>query len=122
MTQLSEMDCTQLSAEIHRVLVERLEWFKRHYDIVSYHALGPNSERVYLGDKTKRVCHYCGLAVPQFKFKKLAHAIPNQVGNDWNFDHEECDNCNEHFAKWVEDDFAKWTLPWRSMGRIKGKK
>lgn len=121
MTQLSETDPTQLRAKIHKALVERLDWFKRHYDIVSHHAFGPNSERVYLGDKTKRVCRYCGLATPQVKFKKLAHAIPDQVGNDWLFDHEECDDCNEHFAKRVEDDFAKWTLPWRSMGRIKGK-
>ncbi|BEP62339.1 hypothetical protein GmRootV213_28930 [Variovorax sp. V213] len=122
MTQLFETDPTQLRAEIHKALFERLEWFKRHYDIVGHHALGPNSQRVYLGDKTKRVCRYCGLAAPQVKFKKLAHAIPDQVGNDWLFDHEECDNCNEHFANRVEDDFAKWTLPWRSMGRIKGKK
>jgi hypothetical protein len=122
MTQLSETDPTQLHAEIHQALVERLDWFDRHYDIVSHQALGPNSERVYLGDKTKHVCRYCGLAAPQVGFKKLAHAIPEQVGNDWLFDHEECDNCNEHFAKRVEDDFAKWTLPWRSMGRIKGKK
>lgn len=62
------------------------------------------------------------MAAPQVKFKKLAHAIPDQVGNDWLFDREECDDCNGHFAKRVKDDFAKWTLPWRSMGRIKGKK
>ncbi|CAJ3178191.1 Uncharacterised protein [Burkholderia pseudomallei] len=122
MTQHSEIDPSQLRAEINTALAERLDWFNRHYDIVGHHAFGPNSERVYLGDKTKRVCRYCGLAAPQVKFKKLAHAIPDQVGNDWLFDHEECDDCNENFAKRVEDDFAKWTLPWRSMGRIEGKK
>lgn len=122
MTHLSETDPTQFRAKNRKALVERLDWFKHHYDIVSHHALGPNSERVYLGDKTKHVCRYCGLAAPQVKFNKLAHAIPDQVGNDWLFDCEECDDCNEHFAKRVEDDFAKWTLPWRSVGRIKGKK
>ncbi|WP_148665121.1 hypothetical protein [Diaphorobacter nitroreducens] len=80
-----------------------------------------NSERVYLGDKSKRVCRYCGLAEPQVKFRKVAHAIPDQVGNDWLVDHEECDAFNGHFAKWVEDDFGKWTLPWRTLGRVKGK-
>lgn len=119
---LPKTEPTQLRAGIHETLVKRLDWFHRHYDIVSHHAFGPNSERVYLGGKTKRVCRYCGSAAPQVKFKKLAHAIPDQVGNDWLFDHEECDDCNEHFAKRVEDDFAKWTLPWRSVGRIKGKK
>lgn len=28
MTQHSEMNLTQLSAEIHKTLVERIEWFK----------------------------------------------------------------------------------------------
>jgi len=121
MAQSTETNPTQLRVEIHEALMERLEWFKRHYDIVSHYAFGPNSERVYLGDKSKRVCRYCGLAEPQVKFRKVAHAIPDQVGNDWLFDHEECDACNEHFAKWVEDDFGKWTLPWRTLGRIKGK-
>ncbi len=122
MTQRSETEPAQLHLDIQEALAKNRNWFDRHYDIVSHLALGPNSERVHLGDKTKRVCRYCGLAEPEVEFKKLAHAIPDQVGNDWLFDHEECDDCNEHFAKWVEDDFAKWTLPWRSMGRIKGKK
>jgi len=122
MTPPAETDPTQLRSEIQRALDLRLDWFKQHYDIVSHHAMRPNGERVYLGDKAKRVCRYCGLAAPQVKFENLAHAIPDQVGNDWLFDHEECDDCNEHFAKQVEDDFAKWTLPWRTMGRIKGKR
>lgn len=121
MAQSTETNPTQLRVEIHKALMERLEWFKRHYDIVSQHVLGPNSERVYLGDKSKRVCRYCGLAEPQVKFRKVAHAIPDQVGNDWLVDHEECDAFNGHFAKWVEDDFGKWTLPWRTLGRVKGK-
>ncbi len=121
MTCAPEADQMQLRTDIHETLTERADWFDRNYDIISHHAFGPKSERLYLGDKTKRVCRYCGLAAPKVKFRKLAHAIPDQVGNSWLFDHEECDTCNELFAKRVEDDFAKWTLPWRSMGRIKGK-
>lgn len=121
MTQSAETDAAQLRAEIHNALVERLEWFKARYDIVSFFAFQPDSERVYLGDKAKQVCRYCGRAAPVVKFKKLAHAIPDQVGNDWLFDYEECDVCNGDLAKQIEDDFGKWTLPWRSLGRIKGK-
>lgn len=121
MTTSSDTDPAQLRAEIHKGFIERLNWFKRHYDIVGHHALGPSSERIDLGDKAKRICRYCGLAAPLVKFRKLAHAIPDQVGNDWLFDHEECDTCNGHFAKWAEDDFGKWTLPWRSLGLIQGK-
>jgi hypothetical protein len=79
MTLLPKSDSTQLSAEIHKTLAVRLDWFTRPYDIVSHHALGSNSERVYLGDKAKRVCRYCGLATPQVKFKKLARAIPTKL-------------------------------------------
>lgn len=121
MTRTSEVDPVEIRAEIHKLLSERVEWFDRHYDFVGHHAFGPGSERVYLGAKTKLACRYCGLAAPQVKFRKLAHAIPDQIGNDWLFDYEECDDCNLHFSKYVEDDFAKWTLPWRSLGRISGK-
>lgn len=56
MTQLPKSDPTQLRAEIHRTLDARVDWFTRHYDIVSHHALGVNSDRVHLGDKAKHVC------------------------------------------------------------------
>lgn len=122
MMQSIEADPAQLRADIHKALTERLEWFDAHYDIVRILAFQPNSERVYLGDKAKQVCRYCGLEAPKVTFVNLSHAIPDQIGNDWLFDYEECDACNEHFAKRVEDDFAKWTHPWRTLGRIKGKK
>ncbi len=51
--------------------------------------LPPGSKRAYLGDKAKQVCRYCGRADPEVKFKLLAHAIPDQVGNNWLFDYEE---------------------------------
>jgi len=121
MTQTSEIHPAEIRAEIHKLLIERVDWFDRHYDVVSHQAFGPGSEKIYLGEKAKQACRYCGHTATQVKFKKLAHAIPDQIGNDWLFDYEECDDCNLHFSKYVEDDFAKWTLPWRSLGRISGK-
>lgn len=123
MTQSDEIDPMKLlRADIHKALAERLEWFNARYDVVSHFVFKPGSKRVYLGDRVKQVCRYCGKASPEVKFELRAHAIPDQVGNDWLFDHAECDSCNGHFAKFVEDDFAKWTHPWRTLGRIKGKK
>lgn len=122
MTQHTETAHAQLRADIQKGMVDRLEWFDARYDVISNYAFQPGSDSVYLGDKSRMVCRYCGRADPEVKFKKLAHAIPDQVGNDWLFDYEECDTCNGDFAKWVEDDFAKWTHPWRTLGRIKGKK
>lgn len=122
MSQSTESAPAQLRADIQNGMVERLEWFDARYDVASNYAFQPGSDPVYLGDRSKMVCRYCGRADPEVKFKKLAHAIPDQVGNDWLFDYEECDTCNSDFAKLVEDDFAKWTHPWRTLGRIKGKK
>lgn len=111
----------QRGTRIHRDLTERLRWFTDRYQILTAFAFEPGCARVYLGDKAQQICRFCGGNGSQVKFKKLAHAIPDQVGNDWLFDHEECDTCNAHFAKWVENDFGKWTHPWRTLGRIKGK-
>jgi hypothetical protein len=123
MTHSAEVDPAEvLRTKIHKAFIERHEWFEARYDLVSIFAFGPGSERIYLGDKDNRICRYCGRTVPEVTFHLDAHAIPDQIGNDWLFDHEECDSCNRHFAKWVEDDFAKWTHPWRTVGRIKGKK
>lgn len=122
MTQATETDSAQLRADIQKGIIESLKWFGARYDVVGAYAFQPGSDAVYLGDKSKKVCRYCGRAEPEVKFKKLAHAIPDQVGNDWLFDYEECDTCNGAFAKLVEDDFAKWTHPWRTLGRIKGKR
>ncbi|MBU9438389.1 hypothetical protein KTE91_25200 [Burkholderia multivorans] len=121
MVQNSEIHPAEIRADIQKSLIERVDWFGRNYDVISHQAFGPGSEEVYLGDEAKHVCRYCDLASPQVKFRNLAHAIPDQIGNDWLFDYEECDDCNLHFSKYVEDDFAKWTLPWRSLGRIRGK-
>lgn len=122
MKKSAETNAALLYTEIHNDLDERLKWFNARYDIVNIFVFGPDSEHIYLGDKAKQVCRYCGRASPEVQFKMLAHAIPDQVGNDWLFDYEECDTCNADFAKRIEDDFGKWTLPWRSFGRIKGKK
>lgn len=121
-TEPLEDELAKRRASIEAMLRTRFAWFNDRYDVVAQHSFVPDSEHVFLGHKsTGRTCRYCGKAAPSVKFSKLAHAIPDQVGNNWLFDHEECDSCNEHFSKHVEDDFAKWTLPWRSMGRIPGK-
>lgn len=95
----AETDAAQLRAEIHNALVERLEWFNARYDIANFFSFQPGSEHVYLGVKARQLCRYCGRASPEVKFKKLAYAISDQVGNDWLFDYEECDTCNAGFAK-----------------------
>lgn len=83
MMQSTEADPLQFRADIYKALVERLEWFKARYDILRIFAFEPDSEHVYLGDKAKQVCRYCGLDASQVTFANLSYAIPDQIGNDW---------------------------------------
>jgi hypothetical protein len=68
------------------------------------------------------MCRYCGKSAPEVAFKNLSHAFPEQIGNKKLVDLLECDTCNADFAAYIENDFGKWSLPARSMTRIRGKK
>lgn len=109
------------SAELTDVYERRRQWFQEHYAVIAGDAFGPESKTKYLGKPTERVCRYCGESESKVPFKNKAHAFPEQIGNKALVDWEECDHCNTHFSKWVEDDFAKWTHPVRTMGRVTGK-
>lgn len=116
------MDEGKLAEAFGAVQVERAMWYQRRYDIIADGHLMATGKRIYLGERAGRVCRYCGKSKPGTAFKKIAHAFPEQIGNKTLIDHWECDPCNEHFANKLEDDFAKWTMPLRTIGRVKGKK
>jgi HNH endonuclease len=102
--------------------VKRMNWFSERYDMVFRLHLNPKGKRIYVGDSQSRLCRYCGLSAPATTFRKVAHAIPEQIGNKQFIDRCECDVCNEHFSRMIEDDFAKWTMPLRTLGRVQGKR
>jgi hypothetical protein len=100
---------------------KRLVWFAERYESITAGILLPNMPKQYLGDKACQLCRYCGKRGPEVKFKKKAHAFPELIGNKSLIDHCECDTCNNHFSEKVEDDFSKFTMPWRTFGRVGGK-
>jgi hypothetical protein len=100
---------------------EKMKWFADRYEVIAQGLLLPDADRVYLGEKAHRVCRYCGHCPPDVNFANVAHAFPEQIGNNTLIDNLECDSCNRHFANLVEDDFAKWTMPFRTLGRVIGK-
>jgi hypothetical protein len=102
--------------------VESLQWFESRYDRLADGHLSPRSELVKLGAGESQVCRYCGKASPDVTFSNVSHAFPELIGNKKLVDLRECDDCNTHFATTADDHFAKWTLPNRAVGRIKGKK
>lgn len=96
-------------------------WFAFKYEVLNYCFFKSDSKKIYLGDKSDRYCRYCG-CVDRKKFRLEAHAFPELIGNHYLIDYNECDECNENFSRSYEDDFGKWSAPWRTMERVSGKK
>lgn len=101
---------------------EGCNWFDERYDPLVRGHFNPNSTLVRLGEGEPQVCRYCGKGKPDVTFSSVSHAFPEQIGNKKLVDARECDACNAHFAKKVDDDFSKWSLPVRSSGRVRGKR
>ena len=75
-----------------------------------------------MSDDQNFKCRFCGQSPPNATFKKVAHAIPECLGNKSIFVNYECDTCNEFFGKGIENDFGNWSKPSRTFSRIRGKK
>jgi hypothetical protein len=99
---------------------EVIAFYGKHYDIIGQWLVRPGT-KVVLGDRTNRVCRFCGLKPPAVKFSKVAHAIPEALGNKSIETEYECDVCNEQFGEGIEHDLGNWSKPMRTMARIRGK-
>ena len=75
---------------------------ERNFDVYGY---GFDGIKVAVGepDKNKRKCRFCGCANPG-KYKDVAHAIQDSLGNKLLVCYEECDDCN-HKLNAIEDNF-----------------
>lgn len=74
-------------------------------------------------DKQKRKCIYCGGSVNDGKtrYQKIAHAIPEALGNTKFIQREECDACNDYFARNAEEDLCNFLVWKRLKYGLKGK-
>ena len=66
-------------------------------------------------------CRFCGKSSPEVKFRKIAHAFPECIGNHELRTSYECDECNEYFGKECEDNMAKYLGPLLTLSQTKGK-
>ncbi|WP_405121370.1 HNH endonuclease [Pseudomonas petroselini] len=96
--------------------------FLKEYINIKHVTLNPSQKKRYLGGVLNKICRYCNKNEKSTTFKKVAHAIPFLIGNRTLIDNLECDKCNEHFGKKIEDSFANYFHPYRLMNSIRGRK
>lgn len=96
----------------------KMLFYVEHYDILFVRHLGPSSPKQTLG--TEKVCRFCGRRPPEATFRKLAHAVPELVGNKRLFARYECDGCNSDFSAF-EAELAKSAAIFLFSAQVKGK-
>jgi hypothetical protein len=93
--------------------------------IKNYNLFIPRNDlRAVIGnkDKKKRVCRFCdGTVEKGSKFQKVAHAIPEALGNKNIILADECDICNEFFGDNIEPHLIEYLNFHRVTVGIKGK-
>lgn len=102
--------------------MQQIDYFDENYELVNSYLGLKKGEKVYIGDKSDRVCRYCKKSSPDVKFKLEAHAIPEFTGNKSLIAFDECDTCNEIFSRVIEDHFGKYLGVHRTLAQIQGKK
>jgi len=98
-----------------------VKFFIDNYKILRHFSLDIG-EKIILGNRKSKKCRFCRNKNGAISFSKLTHAIPELVGNKSLFSNYECNQCNKIFSETLEDNFGKFTLPWRTLTYTKGKK
>ncbi len=101
-----------------------IKWYTDNYNIHIGDPINLDNDKknkLFIGSENKRICRFCGKIEPKTTFKKIAHAIPEFLGNHNLITYEECDECNKYFGDGIEQHFAKYTFPQRTISQIIGK-
>jgi len=103
--------------------LNHLEFYDKNYHVIRHGIKTKrirNKDKEYIGNKNQRKCRFCGKKKEETTFRKVAHAIPELIGNKVLISFEECDQCNAIFSK-LENDLANYLALERSTSGIKGK-
>jgi HNH endonuclease len=69
---------------------------------------------------SERTCRFCLRSSPDVSFEKLAHIIPESLGNKHLVSDFECDYCNGKFSR-METDFSGWLGAIKTLAGTRGK-
>jgi len=109
------------TTDMNREALAALNIFAARYDAIAHYHLRSESPEIILGEGLY-MCRFCGRGAGETTFKKIAHAIPHATGNRWLFSHYECDECNTHFGRILENQFGNFMHLHHTLSHIKGKK
>ena len=105
------------------IVSDELEIFREQ--IQGYNFFSPRVDiRTQIGPTRRqdRKCRFCGrTSLAGAKFKKIAHAIPESIGNNNIICTEECDTCNEFFGVTYEKSLVEFFNFYRVVSGIKSK-
>lgn len=87
------------------------------YELVTHVQAAVGDEVTLLG--TKGSCRYCHTSDSK-RFRRVAHTLPEALGNKWIISLDECDDCNSLFGLY-DDALAKSVGGVLTVGGTKGK-
>ena len=89
------------------------------FDLYEFNKIIFHENQGKLKPKTQRLCRFCGESAPKVTFNKVAHSIPQLMGNSLIKNDFECDSCNGLFSKY-ENELANYMGPLRTLSFLKG--
>jgi len=95
------------------------EFFSRYQIIFEIGC--PDEKMKGLKETNLRTCRFCGKKKPYVTFHKVAHIIPEMLGNRFLVYDQECDDCNGIFGRY-ENDLANYLGIRRTIQNVHGKK
>ncbi len=99
-------------------LEDRISYFKDNYTPL-FHYIHNLGETQYIDDMDEgKVCRFCGKRYPDVTFRNKAHALSELIGNKEFVSRTECDVCNLHFGKRLEDSLSKYLGCGRTVSQI----
>lgn len=108
---------------------DSVNFYNMYYDKVrtpdfneSTRILKPTHGIRKIGAASHKKCRFCGKDETEVKFKKIAHAFPECIGNKALETNYECDSCNDFFGRNIENDYAIFFTFFHSIMQISGKK
>jgi len=115
------MEKSPKNPALSKDVMETVKLYEEHYSPVGSYLLD-GEQKYYIGDKHSVYCRFCGKRAPDVTFRKVAHAFPESIGNKCLISYEECDECNDLFARTVDDHFGRYSLLARCASGVVGKR